>query len=393
MLAGLIAGAPGIAQEDFTALARLDPGQSAVTDAGEGIGLTLWLSQAVPWRSYTLDAPPRLVVDFREVDFRGADPDALLQTDRATALRFGPFRGGWSRLVLDLAGPYAVGSAGLTVNDLDGTARLDITLAPVPSEVFAARSGAPDGSGWDDAPPPPPAPDDGVLTVVIDPGHGGIDPGAERGGLVEAHLMLTMGRELAEALTRAGMRPVLTRADDVFVPLADRMTIARGVGADALLSLHADALEFDQARGASVYTLSPEALDSASQRVIERHDQNDLLAGVDLQGQDDTVATALMELARLETGPAGERLADAIVAGLREAGAAVNSHPRRQAPLAVLTAADFPSVLVEVGFLSAESDRAALSSPEGRARIIEGIVAALQVWAADEAARRALLRQ
>jgi N-acetylmuramoyl-L-alanine amidase len=212
--------------------------------------------------------------------------------------------------------------------------------------------------------------------------------------MVEAQLMLTLAIELSEAISRIdGFRPVLTRREDVFVPLAERMTIARAAGADVLISLHADALEADSARGATVYTLSAEALDQASQRMAERHERSDLLAGVDLTGQDDTVATVLMDLARLETAPKAERLADMLVAALREAGAAVNSQPRRKAPLAVLNAADFPSVLIEVGFLSDPGDRAALASAEGRGRIVAAIVAALGAWAAEEAARAPLVRQ
>lgn len=390
---------PALAQ-DFSGLARIDPGQSRVGDAGEGIGVTLYLSQPVPWRVFTLDAPPRLVIDFREVDWRGADRDALLSGERAADLRFGVLRPGWSRMVVDLSGPYALAEAGMEVAKTDGTAVLRLRLDPASPDAFAAASGAPPDPGWDalmgtdvTLPPAPPDPA-GPLVVVFDPGHGGIDPGAERDGMTEAALMLALGLELAEAVERTGtMRAVLTRREDIFVPLAERMTIARAAGAGVLISLHADALEADVARGASVYTLTEAALDEASERLAERHERGDLLAGLDLTGQDDTVATVLMDLARLETAPMSERLADAIVAGLGEAGARLNSHPRRREPLAVLNAADFPSVLIEAGFLSDEGDRAALSTPEGRAPIVAGIVAALQAWAAEEAAREGLLRQ
>ena len=127
--------------------------------------------------------------------------------------------------------------------------------------------------------------------------------------------------------------------------------------------------------------------------MAERHQRGDLLSGLDLSGADDTVATVLMDLARLETGPAGDRLAAALVTAMGDAGARLNSRPRREAPLAVLGAADFPSVLVEVGFLSNERDRERLSSTEGRAPIVEGLVTGLTRWAADEAARARLLRQ
>ena len=396
--------APGQA---FSGLARLDVTQSRVAEVEGGVEITLYLSQPVPWRVFTLDAPRRLVLDFREVDWRGARAGDLMVGRPGSDLRFGALRPGWSRMVLDLVAPMTVVEAGMAVGEADGTATLSVVLKAADEATFRAEAGAPPVEpGWEgeSAPAavaagtvlgPPPSQDDGVLVVAIDPGHGGIDPGAEREGVVEAELMLAIGRELAEAVNRTGtMRAVLTRQADVFVPLAERMTIARAAGAEVFLSLHADALEeFDAATGASVYTLSREAADSASERMAERHNRGDLLAGLDLAGQDDTVATVLMDMAWLETGPATTRLADTLVAAMDEAGAAMNSRPRREGPLAVLNAADFPSVLIEAGFLSSERDRERLTSPEGRAPLIEGIVAGLGLWAADEAVRRALLRQ
>lgn len=393
----LLLGLP-VAAQDFSGLARIDAGQSAVRDEGAGAQVVLYLSQPVPWRVFTLDAPRRLVMDFREVDWRGADADAMRTGEAATAVRFGALRPGWSRLVVDLSGPFAVATAEMRVDTLDGTAVVEVRLAPVDAEAFAQGSGEPPGPGWDMmedvvAKVPPPAADD-TLVVAIDAGHGGIDPGAVRAGMVEAEEMLRLARELAEAVDRTdGMRAVLTRDDGAFVPLEARITIARAAGADVLLSLHADALELDEASGASIYTLSDAAASDASVRMAERHEQGDLLAGVDLTGADDTVATVLMDIARLETRPAGLRLADEIVAGLRDAGARLNSRPRREGPLAVLGAADFPAVLIEIGFLSSARDRDDLSDPAGRARIVAGIVQALARWDAGERARAPLLRQ
>ena len=398
-LLALCLSAPLAAQE-FSGLARLDVGESSVTNLPDGMAVTLYLSQPVPFRVFTLADPLRLVLDFREVDWHGATRDGLLHSAAATDLRFGTLRPGWSRLVVDLARPMVVRQAGMTVGAQDGTATLTVQMQAASAADFVAASGAPPDPGWDDLAGlettlPPPAPDDGgPLVVVIDPGHGGIDPGAEREGLVEKDVMLQLGLELAEAVTRSGnMTAVLTRNADVFVPLAERMTIARAAGADVFLSLHADALEADEATGASVYTLSEEALDQASERMAERHNRGDLLAGLDLSGQDDTVATVLMDLARLETGPQSIRLADALVAGMGAAGAKMNAHPRREGPLAVLNAADFPSALVEVGFLSSPEDRERLTSVEGRDHIVRGIVDALQLWAAEEEVRAPLNRQ
>ena len=387
-----------VAQDQFSGLARLDVAQSQVRDLGDGLAVTLYLSQPVPFRVFTLDTPRRLVLDFREVDWRGATRAGLLNADHATDLHFGVLRPGWSRLVIDLAGPYLIDTAGMTVDQTVGTATVAVHLIAGTAAGFAALAGAPPDPDWTLSPvtatqPAPDAPD-GPLTVVIDPGHGGIDPGAERDGLVEKDLMLQLGLELADAVNRTdGVQAVLTRSTDVFVPLADRMSIARAAGADLFISLHADALDADAAMGASVYTLSDAAVDEASQRMAERHDRGDLLAGVDLTGADDTVATVLMDLARLETAPQADRFADTVVQALEDAGAGVNRHPRRTAPLAVLNAADFPSVLIEVGFLSSQRDRAALQDADGRGRIVAGIVTAIGQWAVAEAARAPLIRQ
>lgn len=390
LLAALLLGSPASGQ-DPSGLARLDLGASHVADEGPDLAVTLALSQTVPWRLYTLDAPPRLVVDFRTVDW-GMGQDGLLVPGLATGLRAGAIRSGWSRLVVDLAEPLLVSEAGMVVDGADGSALLKILLQPTDPETFAASSGAPASVGWDlpDAVEATLTIHPGAFVVAIDPGHGGIDPGAERGGLREAHLMLAMAREVSEAVARAGMVPVLTRDSDVFVPLAQRMTTARAAGADVLISLHADALEADAASGASIYTLSQQGVDQASRRMVERHERGDLLAGVDLSDQDDPVATALMDLARLDTAPRSARLAATLAEELSLAGARVNSHALRQAPLAVLNAADFPSVLIEVGFLSDESDRVRLSSPAGRAPVVAGIVAALSRWSTEEEALSAL---
>jgi N-acetylmuramoyl-L-alanine amidase len=132
--------------QDLGGLARLDPGASTVTDAGEGVQATLYLSQPVPWRAYALDAPPRVVLDFRTVDFRGADPLAMDQADGITALRFGPVGAGISRMVLDLGAPLAIDTAGMTVDDVTGTATITLDLVPTTAEAFAAAAGVPPGS-------------------------------------------------------------------------------------------------------------------------------------------------------------------------------------------------------------------------------------------------------
>lgn len=382
--------------QDFSGLARVDQVNTQIVDIQDGLQVDIQLSQAVPYRVFTLDEPRRLVLDFREVDWTGLSRAELGGASGVTDLRFGPSRPGWSRLVIELASPMIVQAAGMAVDDVTGGAKVQVILTQTDADTYAARAGAPPDDGWGDlvATLPAPVPDDGPLVVVIDPGHGGIDPGAERDGLTEADLMLRLSIEVAEALNRSGgVRAILTRDTDVFVPLDARLSIARAAGADLFISLHADALEEDEAQGASVYTLNAAGVDAAAERMAERHERGDLLAGLDLSGTDDRVATVLMDLARAETGPSGTRFADQLVAAMRASGQRMNSRPRREARLAVLNAPDFASVLVEVGFLSNTRDREALRSPAGRAPVVAGILEAVQMWAVEEAARDALIRQ
>ncbi len=395
-LAIVFAAIPALGAEGLSARARLQPSASGVIDAGDGLLLALGLTRPVPWRAYTLSDPPRLVMDFRQIDWRGTDAATIVATARATGLRTGTVSPGWSRLVLDLSGPFAVTSAGMKTKGPAGVASIEVRLDPVPEDRFRTLSGVADGSEWDmdAAAAAPPAPrGEGPLTVVLDPGHGGIDPGAQSGDIVEAALMLAFARELEAALMGAGFRVALTRTEDVFVPLDTRMTRARAARADVFLSLHADALAEGRATGATVYTLSETASDEAAAALAERHDRADLLAGVDLSGQDDVIAGVLMEIARLDTQPRSEALADAIVEGLAQSVGGLHKRPRLAAGFSVLRAPDIPSVLIELGFLSSEADRDRLTSPEWRARAIAGIVAALRSWTAADAARGVLVRR
>lgn len=382
--------------QTLSALARIQPSRTSIISRGNTLSFELGLSQPVPFRTYMLDAPPRLIMDFREVDFTGIQPTALMGASGLKDLRWGAFRPGWSRLVAELAQPMQITSArARTVGD----PAIQVRLVPVTQAEFAARAGAPQSALWDLPQPadvPPAAPrqrGDGPLLVVLDPGHGGIDPGAEASGQTEAVLVLTFARELKEALSRAGIRVLLTREEDVFVPLETRLTMARAAGADVFLSLHADALESGTAEGATVYTFATEKGDIASELLAERHDRSDLLAGVDLRAHDDEVAGVLMDLARAETEPRAARLSISLVAAIKGAGITMHRHPAQSAGFSVLRSPDFPAALLELGFLSAEGDRARLNDPAWRAQMSGAIVAGVQAWARGDAAEADLLRQ
>ena len=382
--------------QDQSGLARYEGG--GFSDARDGaVELRLDLSQGVPWRIFTLSAPNRLVVDFREVDWQGADSAALDASDRVEALRVGAFRPGWSRLVAELSEPMLLDEAELKVAPLDGRAALSVRLEPGAQADFDAAAGAPHDPRWDlpqASAVAPEAAGDGPLRVMIDPGHGGIDPGAETEVISEADLMLTFARELREVLLRAGgFEVVLSRDADVFVSLEGRVAAAHAAGADVFVSLHADALDEGIARGAAVYTLAEEASDAASAALAERHDRDDLLAGVDLTGSDDRVAGVLLSLARLDNTPRSQALAEHLLDGIRNATGRVHKRPLRQAGFSVLKAADVPSVLIELGFLSTQGDLKNLTDPVWRAGMAAGIRDGLQAWALEDAALARLRRQ
>jgi N-acetylmuramoyl-L-alanine amidase len=283
----------------------------------------------------------------------------------------------------------------------DGSALITVLLHETSAEQFAALAGAPPGVDVDFLTGSAQASGarlrqtgDDTLMVVLDPGHGGVDPGAQNDGANEADLMLVFARELREVLLRTGeFDVVLTRDSDIFVPLPTRVSIARAAQADLFISLHADALAVGRATGATVYTLSDTASDAASRALAERHNRTDLLSGIDLSDSDDEIAGVLMDLARLETDPRSDALADSMVAGIAAANGVLHSTPRLEAGFAVLKAADIPSVLVELGFMSDQRDLRNLLDAVWRARLQEGMVDALRDWAIADAAEGQLLRQ
>jgi len=395
----IASGLPGAAQE-FSGLARIDAAQSQIISLGDdGVRIDLSFSQGVPYRLFTLNDPPRLVLDFQEVDWSGLDGDSLLATDRISQVRFGTYVPGWSRLVVDLGQPMAVQSSELSVDQVRGSARLGVVLSPVGADDFAAHAGAPHDSRWDlpvvteMQPRTQPGPD-APLVVLLDPGHGGIDPGAKQGELIEKDLMLSFAREVREVLLRrGGYEVVLTRDEDHFVSLERRIALAHRAGADVFISLHADSLTEGLAHGATVHVLSRDASDIASAKLAERHDRGDLLSGVDLSGADDSVTRILLDLARQETRPRTEALAEALVDGMAQTGGPMNRRPLRGAAFSVLKAADIPSVLIEIGFLSSPRDLKNLSDATWRAGMAVGIANGLGAWRREDVAIRPLVRQ
>lgn len=371
---------------------RLDVAASAIAVDRADLTLALRLDGPAPYRVFLLDDPKRLVIDMEGLELADADAARIPGATAMEAVRAGPFRPGWGRMVFQLRAPYAVIEAVQQTGDNGATLRL--RLSPVAAEDFA---GAPNAMSalWDLPQPTTPVVDPSrpqPLRVAIDPGHGGIDSGATAEGLREADLMLAFARELTEKLIRAGFEVVLTRRKDEFVGLEARMTEARASGADLFISLHADALPDGQAAGASVFIWNSQADDRASRQLASRHDRADLVAGLDLQGTDDQIAGTLMDMARADTQPRSEAFAKHMSAHLSQAGLALHRNPVKGAAFSVLKSPDIPSTLVELGFLTDPSDRANLTDPAWRARMAQAIAGAVTDWSQDDTARAALRR-
>lgn len=222
--------------------------------------------------------------------------------------------------------------------------------------------------------------------VVIDAGHGGRDPGAigeDASGRKVREKDITLAIALAlrdELLRGGGIRVALTRADDRIVPLGARPEIARQLEADLFLSIHADSAgDSEEVNGASIYTLSDQASSEAAARFAARENNADRLNGVTIEGQSAAVSAILVELSQQRTHEAAGELAALVVREGKEA-LAFHPQPRRSAALAVLRAPDVPSVLFESGFVTNRSDRALLTTPEGRARYAAVLARAIRVY-------------
>ncbi len=217
--------------------------------------------------------------------------------------------------------------------------------------------------------------------VVIDAGHGGHDPGASGAGYVEKSLVLGLSRNLRDELLQGGgIRVAMTREDDRYLTLAERVQIARALGADLFLSIHADSAgEQDSVRGASIYVLSEEANSEAAARFAQRENEADLVNGTLLSAETDNVNAILVELAQRRTAESSGEFADLII---REGEGVMPFHPqaRRSAALGVLRAPDVPSVLFEAGFISNPAEARRLSSAEGQRAFARSMAQAIRVF-------------
>ncbi|MEM6906395.1 MAG: N-acetylmuramoyl-L-alanine amidase, partial [Pseudomonadota bacterium] len=344
---GLLLSSPAFAESEA-------PAPRAVSlEVGQHQGryrLAISFDRMPAFQFFTLENPDRLVVDFPALAWQ-ADLEPLARLPLVTGLRQGLFRPGTHRVVMDLAGPISVDSAFL--RQRLGSEELVFDLSRTSRAAFSAEAGWPEGARWEGAEVPPRRGEG--LVVVIDPGHGGIDPGATKEGLIEKEIVLDFAERLAALLeAEPGMAAVMTRTDDVFLPLRARLKVGQDAGGHVFLSLHADAEAGGKADGVAIYTLSRQASDASAQAFAERENRSDVLAGADLAGQGDDVTRLLVDMARRQTQIESDRLGLALVESLEGRVDLLQQRPYRQAGFFVLRAPDMPSALIEIGYLSSE---------------------------------------
>lgn len=353
------------------------------------------LSKKVDVHVFALGNPYRVIVDAADVSFQmpegiGKEPRGLV-----TAFRYGLFGPSKARIVLDVSGPFLIDRSFVLEPRDDQPARLVIDLVPTDEKTFLGKLQDERKPRTDSPPVPlpmaPERPVDANPIVVLDPGHGGVDPGANSpNGVREKEVVLQFAKRLEQKLRNTGRYEVfMTRDDDTFLPLKERVAFAQKKGASLFLSIHADYFptEIDDARGATVYTLSERASDEEARALAAKENFSDAIAGVELpEDSDEVVTNILIDLAQRETKNRSVVFARSIVGELAAKGT-LHTKRLRSAGFRVLKAPDVPSVLLELGFLSNAEDEKQLTSKAWRDRMADSVTAAIDGYFAKRIAR------
>lgn len=334
-----------------------------------------------------LASPYRLAIDLPETVF-AFSPEAAKARGMLSNVRYGLIDEGHSRVILSFDTPFVVERMEILAED-SASHRLVIDAVASSREAFdanvssqlktgsvgelTAKGDRLGQSGQKTAKP---------FTVVIDPGHGGIDPGAKGiSGTVEKDITLDFGRELKEKLLeKTGFRVELTRDRDVFLRLDERVRVARQHEADLLISIHADTIRVKGVRGATVYTISDKASDNIAAEIAEGENKADEIAGMPLSEEVEEVADILIDLARRETQTLSIRVAQKVVSSLKDQVELI-SNPHRSAGFRVLKAPDVPSILLELGYLSNKEDEVSLRNAAWRQKVAAQLVEAIESYA------------
>lgn len=360
------------------------------------------LDQPISAHAFPLADPYRVVVDIPQVTFQLPAGIGAMGRGLIKAFRYGLVMPGGSRIVFDLTGPARIASASVLdaangqpprlVLELEAVDRTTFVqslgpesrpeLRPAIADVKATAVAAP--SIAPSAPDPRPV-------IVIDPGHGGPDNGTQLGGeseKSEKNLVLGFALTLRDRIEKSGKyRVVMTRTDDIFVPLDDRVRIARNQSASLFVSIHADALPRREgdAQGATIYTLSDRASDAEAERLAEAENKADAIGGLNLTEEPTEVADILIDLAQRETRTFSNRFARLLMTEMRTA-TRMHKHPLKSAGFRVLKAPDVPSVLVELGYVSNKEDLGHLVSENWRSRTVASVAHAIDMFFAKRLA-------
>ncbi|HVU19545.1 MAG TPA: N-acetylmuramoyl-L-alanine amidase [Rhizomicrobium sp.] len=347
------------------------------------------LSDPMDMRTFTLNNPNRVVIDMPAVEWRLGGPPRPSGHGSIRSYRYGLFRPGNSRFVVDLNRPVTI-SDPLVIPPENGFGyRVVIDLFPTtqakfdqsagwPADLKAREASAERVASLPSAVVQPST--GGRKVIVIDPGHGGIDSGTSGvNGLLEKNLVLDEGLRLAKALRRNPKFTVhMTRDTDVFIPLRERVNIGRAHHADLFISLHADSNPGSDVSGLSVYTLSESGSDKEAAALARKENQSDVIAGVDLGGENSAVAPILIDLEQRDTMNKSSRFAQLIVNSLSRATDILPRQPHRSAAFVVLKAPDVPSVLIELGYLSNASDAEQMNTAQWRNGVAAAIAGAVE---------------
>lgn len=353
------------------------------------VRLVLQLDGEPQPRWFQLRAPHRLVIDLPGTRL-AIDPAEATPRGLVSGVHYGKLDDSDSRIVIASKGPFLVEGVDVQANETSPGYRMIVDLVASTEKAFQAAladqmattgstQSTPKGdrvvhSGAAEAPKP--------FTIVIDPGHGGIDSGAEGvSGTLEKTVTLSFAKELKARLEQGGRFVVhLTRDSDVFLRLDERVRVARQYGANLFISIHADTIRYPAIRGATVYTVSDQASDAESAAVAARENLSDELAGMSIEDANHEVSDILMDLVRRETHTFSIRFARTLVDALSNSMELIKN-PHRHAGFRVLKAPDVPSVLVELGYLSNAQDETLLKDEAWRAKAVGDVAAAIETFA------------
>lgn len=339
-----------------------------------------------------LAAPYRLVIDMPETMFAMGEIK-IPKGGYLKSVRQGLVQSGRSRMVLSFAGPFSVNDFSMSPAKTENRQTLKIEVSKSDEAAFekavasqTLTTSAVAGGKGDRIVPGSAA--DG-FNIVIDPGHGGIDSGAIGiSGTMEKQVTLDFSKQLADRLNKfPGLKARLTREDDRFIALDERVRSARQLNAHLLISIHADTIRDKSLRGATVYTLSEKASDEVAHAVAQQENLSDAIGGVSVPVEDQQVADILIDLTRRETKQFSNQFARVMVESLKHKTQMINN-PHRSAGFRVLKAPDVPSVLVELGYLSNPEDEKSVSDSKWQADLADEMAEAIRIYAGKQLSAR-----